>query len=567
MELLKLSYWDPVRDMKSVLSEIRSMLQEHGKLDVNNPMNDIKQYPYGAYSRLEYLLLRLELLCEQDPRANLKYSMASSKITKQTTSTKAKREEGKEGDGKYWVSGTGYGHGNTAKTGWDVKAFIAAQRQKDLETQNIIEAINGELSSSEAVQFDVLEESCLVPVVESYLRNDSLLDMERHSALYISILTLVQSIANREHLLPLLDNLPHQSTSIFQLLSSLATQAQIFLRRLIPTPADNGPGAASMLALSIVDAHNAAEKGLERMKASILSLEASLRGGEHVEEKRASQMEDEGLYLKKMRALQFDVTQMNTKTHHYAAQIGKGVVNREKVLRLAQEQASLATSLPLNYSSSVFVRIDEQNMDIMQALITGPDDTPYSGGCFQFDIYFPPTYPNGPPQVNLQTTGGGSVRFNPNLYNCGKVCLSLLGTWSGAEGETWNKDTSTLLQVLVSIQSLILVPQPFFNEPGYEAQIGTPRGDQNSRQHNETLRIATIEHAMIGQLKCPPSGFEEVIRGHFYYKRDVIGRMCEAWLAEANQANSKAHYSKLLKVVKDLRDEFAKLDPPAGGAK
>ena len=30
-------------------------------------------------------------------------------------------------------------------------------------------------------------------------------------------------------------------------------------------------------------------------------------------------------------------------------------------------------------------------------------------------------------QVNFQTTGGGSVRFNPNLYNCGKVCLSLLG--------------------------------------------------------------------------------------------------------------------------------------------
>lgn len=36
-------------------------------------------------------------------------------------------------------------------------------------------------------------------------------------------------------------------------------------------------------------------------------------------------------------------------------------------------------------------------------------------------------------QVNLQTTGKGTVRFNPNLYNCGKVCLSLLGTslnWS-----------------------------------------------------------------------------------------------------------------------------------------
>lgn len=48
--------------MKYVLTEIRNMLQEHGKLDVNNPMNDMVQYPAGAYTRLEYLLLRLELL-------------------------------------------------------------------------------------------------------------------------------------------------------------------------------------------------------------------------------------------------------------------------------------------------------------------------------------------------------------------------------------------------------------------------------------------------------------------------------------------------------------------------
>ena len=46
------------------------------------------------------------------------------------------------------------------------------------------------------------------------------------------------------------------------------------------------------------------------------------------------------------------------------------------------------------------------------------------------------------------------MRFNPNLYNCGKVCLSLLGTWAGPG---WNPKTSTLLQVLVSIQSLIMV--------------------------------------------------------------------------------------------------------------
>lgn len=39
------------------------------------------------------------------------------------------------------------------------------------------------------------------------------------------------------------------------------------------------------------------------------------------------------------------------------------------------------------------------------------------------------------------------MRFNPNLYNCGKVCLSLLGTWSGAKGETWDPSASSTLQV------------------------------------------------------------------------------------------------------------------------
>jgi hypothetical protein len=69
-----------------------------------------------------------------------------------------------------------------------------------------------------------------------------------------------------------------------------------------------------------------------------------------------------------------------------------------------------------------------------------------------------------PPKVNLKTTGAGTVRFNPNLYDSGKVCLSLLGTWRGEQGESWNADTSTFLQVAVSIQALIFVPQPYFNE-------------------------------------------------------------------------------------------------------
>jgi len=60
-------------------------------------------------------------------------------------------------------------------------------------------------------------------------------------------------------------------------------------------------------------------------------------------------------------------------------------------------------------------------MQLMKALIVPPVGTPYSGGVFEFDIFLPSTYPAESPKVNLMTTGGGSHRFNPNLYNSGKV--------------------------------------------------------------------------------------------------------------------------------------------------
>ncbi|KAH7717023.1 hypothetical protein AAVH_15537, partial [Aphelenchoides avenae] len=108
-------------------------------------------------------------------------------------------------------------------------------------------------------------------------------------------------------------------------------------------------------------------------------------------------------------------------------------------------------------------------------LIIGPVGTPYANGCFLFDVYQPPDYPNSPPHVQLTTTGNGTVRFNPNLYACGKVCLSLLNTWLGFPKERWSP-SSSLLQVLVSIQALILVEDPWFNEPGRGFMRGTAKG-------------------------------------------------------------------------------------------
>lgn len=43
------------------------------------------------------------------------------------------------------------------------------------------------------------------------------------------------------------------------------------------------------------------------------------------------------------------------------------------------------------------------------------------------------------------------LRVNPNLYENGYVCLSLLNTWNGRAHECWNPEASTLLQVLLKM--------------------------------------------------------------------------------------------------------------------
>ena len=68
-----------------------------------------------------------------------------------------------------------------------------------------------------------------------------------------------------------------------------------------------------------------------------------------------------------------------------------------------------------------------QSTQQLHILINGPFDTPYEGGFFHFILRFPPDYPHQPPRLRFVTTGEGRVRFNPNLYQNGKVCLSILG--------------------------------------------------------------------------------------------------------------------------------------------
>jgi len=99
---------------------------------------------------------------------------------------------------------------------------------------------------------------------------------------------------------------------------------------------------------------------------------------------------------------------------------------------LWKELSTYPTALPIEYGSSIFVRTLEHEMDKLRVLIIGPNDTPYANGCFLFDVFMGNDFPHKPPQVQFLTTSNflsasdEHVRFNPNLYADGKVCLSLL---------------------------------------------------------------------------------------------------------------------------------------------
>jgi len=165
----------------------------------------------------------------------------------------------------------------------------------------------------------------------------------------------------------------------------------------------------------------------------------------------------------------------------------------------------------------VYVQAYEDRIDLLRATVIGPLETPYEDGLYVFDIQFPGEYPSVPPNVQYYAHG---MRLNPNLYQNGKVCLSLLNTWQGKCAECWTTE-STLLQVLVSTQSLILVKEPYYNEPGLEAERGTSTGLRNSAIYSEGARIMSLQ-SLLELSRNPPSGVEELLKEHLVLRGKAI---------------------------------------------
>ncbi|KAL3690077.1 hypothetical protein R1sor_016386 [Riccia sorocarpa] len=435
--------------------------------------------------------------------------------------------------------------------------------------------------------------------------NDSMLDISERSSLYLRMVDLIKAIGMHEELLPILigysaieastrdvdvdrsekqglnympldlnyapldpeDSCVDEEITVMTKLANIEKQAKVMLQRL-QNGAVEGTSAVDMdislawqlcycyeylseRAKDLENSVDADSQAISRVSTGPVDMDVDMTD----EEEKVKVV---SLYKEKLRALQFKQLSMMEENgeyrHHFKDHIAgkiasatcidkRGSHNHKRMLHLSKEIASLATTLPLEWESSIHLCVDESRVDVLRAMIVGPQGTPYQNGLFLFDIFLPPDYPQVPPNVHFLTTGGGKVRFNPNLYDSGKICLSLLGTWSGPG---WVPGKSTLLQVLVSIQSLIFVKDPYYNEPGFEQMRTEEAERENSRHREHTLNLAVL-----GSLRKPDPLFADVAREHFLLKKGELEQQCDEWVnAVPVEGSAKSRISNIAKQVK-----------------
>lgn len=175
-------------------------------------------------------------------------------------------------------------------------------------------------------------------------------------------------------------------------------------------------------------------------------------------------------------------------------------------------------------SHGIYIEFDENDMTQAKAMIIGPEESLYEGGFLFFKIKFPANYPFSPPDVAYISRN--KVRIHPNIYvggrgdYTGKVCLSILGTWSGP---SWTS-IMNISTVLLSIQSL-LDSQPLYHEPGYSKAYQSKRPSNLYSNYNRIIENETFRTLIYKNITDIPEGFEcflDDMKTHLRLKKDNL---------------------------------------------
>jgi ubiquitin-protein ligase len=157
-------------------------------------------------------------------------------------------------------------------------------------------------------------------------------------------------------------------------------------------------------------------------------------------------------------------------------------ISKETMNRLLKDVKQIIKN-PLT-EQGIYYTHDDTDMMKGYAMIVGPSETPYFGGFYFFEFNYPSDYPHSPPKVKY-CTNNNNIRFNPNLYTCGKVCVSLLNTW---RGDQWTS-CQTISTVLLTLCTL-LCDNPLLNEPGVS------NCHKDIKNYNEIIEFSNINIAV-----------------------------------------------------------------------
>jgi len=208
-------------------------------------------------------------------------------------------------------------------------------------------------------------------------------------------------------------------------------------------------------------------------------------------------------------------------------------------------------------SHGIYYRPNEENILKGYALIVGSSGTPYLGGYYFFEFDFPTNFPFAPPIVTYKTNQH-AIRFHPNLYTNGRVCLSIINTWMGSQ---WSA-CQTISSVLLVLASL-LCENPLLNEPCVDHT-----NIQLQKDYATTVLFSNINIAMCNVIQKTPglyqpffNMFDDIVLQKWREHFEDVRAICVARLEEFGEEDIEVpHYYNNMKVRLNYRRLLDKLD-------